>query len=38
MSLDLGLIYKTKGFLPEEVQLNEHFGVRLGLTLNLLKK
>jgi hypothetical protein len=38
VSLDLGAIYKTKGFLPEEVQLNEHFGVRLGCTLNLITK
>lgn len=38
VSLDLGMIYKTKGFLPEEVQLNEHFGVRLGCTLNLIPK
>jgi len=38
ISLDLGVIYKTKGFLPEEVQMKEHFGVRLGCTLNLLKR
>lgn len=38
VSLDLGAIYKTKGFLPEQVQLNEHFGVRLGCTLNLIKR
>lgn len=34
-SIDLGLIYKTKGFLPEEVYLNEHFGVRFGTTIQL---
>jgi hypothetical protein len=34
-SLDLGLIYKTKGFLPEEVHLDEHFGFRIGTTLRL---
>jgi hypothetical protein len=38
ISLDLGMICKTKGFLPEEVKLNEHFGLRLGFTLNLLQK
>ena len=38
ISLDLGLIYKTKGFLPEEVMMDKHFGLRLGCTLNLLKK
>jgi len=25
-SFDLGFIYKTKGFLPEEVNLKEYFG------------
>lgn len=34
-SIDLGLIYKTKGFLPEEVYLNEHFGVRIGTTIRI---
>lgn len=38
ISLDLGMICKTKGFLPEEVKLDEHFGLRLGFTLNLLQK
>lgn len=38
MSLDLGLNYKTYGFLPEEVYLKEHFGVRLGVTVNLIQK
>lgn len=32
-SLDLGMIYKTEGFLPEEIYLEQHFGVRLGTTL-----
>ncbi|MFH1050717.1 MAG: hypothetical protein V1779_07275 [bacterium] len=32
-SFDLGLLYKSKGFLPEELFLNEHFTVRLGTTL-----
>jgi hypothetical protein len=26
ISVDLGLIYKTAGFLPEEVKLQKHFG------------
>jgi hypothetical protein len=38
MSLDLGLNYKTYGFLPEEVYLKEHFGARLGVTINLIQK
>ena len=33
LSLDLGVIYKSAGFLPEETALGEHFGVRLGLSL-----
>jgi hypothetical protein len=32
-SIDLGLIYKTEGFLPEELNLGEHFGVRIGMSL-----
>jgi hypothetical protein len=27
------MIYKSAGFLPEEIALGEHFGVRLGLSL-----
>lgn len=34
VSIDLGLIYKTKGFLPEEVYLSKHFGFRLGTTFS----
>lgn len=34
-SVDLGFIYKTDGFLPEELYLKEHFGVRIGTTLRL---
>jgi hypothetical protein len=34
-SVDLGIVYKTKGFLPEELYLKEHLGVRLGTTLRL---
>lgn len=32
-SLDVGMIYKTEGFLPEEVYLEKHFGLRFGLAL-----
>jgi len=34
-SIDLGMIYKTKGFLPEELNLDEKFGVRFGTSLRL---
>lgn len=37
LSIDLGLNYKTAGFLPEEVIMKEHFGVRLGVTVNLVR-
>jgi hypothetical protein len=33
LSIDVGLIYKTIGFLPEEIELGEHLGVRFGLSL-----
>ncbi len=33
LSLDAGVIYKTVGFLPEELALGVHFGVRVGLSL-----
>lgn len=35
-SIDLGLIYKTKGFLPEEMFLDEHLGFRIGASFWLL--
>ena len=38
MSVDLGLNYKTKGFLPEEVVMDKHLGVRLGVTFNIAHK
>ncbi len=38
MSIDLGLNYKTVGFLPEEVIMKEHVGVRIGFTVNLIQK
>lgn len=34
-SVDLGMIYKTSGFLPEEVYLEEYFGVRIGTTIRI---
>jgi hypothetical protein len=34
-SFDLGLIYKSKGFLPEELYLKQHFGVRIGTSLRI---
>lgn len=30
LSIDAGIIYKTKGFLPEEIYLSHHIGIRLG--------
>jgi hypothetical protein len=35
LSLDSGMIYKTAGFLPEEMALDSHFGLRFGLSLGL---
>ena len=35
ISLDLGLIYKTAGFLPEEIDMQEHFGIRFGTSIVL---
>ncbi len=35
VSIDLGFIYKSKGFLPEEVNLSKHFGFRFGTTFSL---
>ncbi len=34
-SFDLGMIYKTEGFLPEELYFEEHFGLRIGTTIRL---
>jgi len=34
-SLDLGMIYKTEGFLPGELYMDEHFGIRLGTSVRL---
>jgi hypothetical protein len=33
VSLDIGLIYKSAGLLPEELAMDRHFGLRCGLTL-----
>ncbi len=35
LSLDLGLIYKTAGYLPEEIIMQEHFGIRIGTSIAL---
>lgn len=33
LSIDMGLIYKTAGYLPEEIYMRKHFGIRLGTSL-----
>ncbi len=38
LSVDLGVICKTAGFLPEEVVLDGHFGLRFGLSIGLRRK
>jgi hypothetical protein len=35
MSVNIGLIAKTQGFLPEEVMMNKHIGFRLGTSIRL---
>lgn len=35
ISLDFGLTYKTAGFLPEEIRMQKHFGMRLGTSIAL---
>ncbi len=35
ISVDLGFISKSKGFLPEEVYLSKHTGFRVGTTFNI---
>ena len=37
ISIDLGLTYKTAGFLPEEVKMQKHLGVRIGTSFALDK-
>ncbi len=34
-SINFGLLYKTIGFLPEELYLEEHFGLRVGTSIVL---
>ncbi len=33
LSFDVGMIYKTEGYLPEEVDMGRHWGLRFGFTL-----
>jgi hypothetical protein len=33
VSLNLGLIAKTNGFLPEEVVMDKHLGIRIGASI-----
>jgi len=35
LSVDVGMICKTVGFLPEETSLDKHFGLRFGLSFGL---
>ena len=35
LSLDVGMVGKTAGFLPEEIVLDSHLGFRFGLTMEL---
>lgn len=35
ISFDLGFLYKTRGFLPEDVALTERFGLRIGTTISI---
>ena len=37
LSLDLSLLAKTRGFLPEEVALDKHLGLRFGATVYLFE-
>jgi hypothetical protein len=37
VSLDLGFIYKTAGYLPEELVMEKHFGMRVGTSIALDK-
>jgi len=34
-SVDLGFKYKTKGFLPEDTRMEQHFGMRIGTTIRM---
>lgn len=33
IAFESGFIYKTKGYLPEELYLDEHFGIRIGTAI-----
>jgi hypothetical protein len=35
MAFESGFIYKTKGYLPEELYLEEYFGIRMGFSVLL---
>jgi len=35
MAIDVGVLGKTAGFLPEEMALNAHVGLRVGMTIGL---
>jgi len=35
LSIDLGMIYKSFGYLPEEIIMKNHFGVRFGTSIYL---
>jgi len=35
MAIEVGVLGKTAGFLPEEMALNAHVGLRVGMTLGL---
>jgi hypothetical protein len=35
LSINVGMIYKSAGFLPEEIVLGEHFGARFGFGIAL---
>jgi hypothetical protein len=35
ISVDLGFTWKTSGYLPEEIVMDRHFGVRIGTSIAL---
>jgi hypothetical protein len=38
LAVDVGIIYKTTGFLPEEISMDERFGLRFGLRLGFYRR
>jgi hypothetical protein len=38
LAVDVGMTYKTAGFLPEETVLESHWGVRFGLRLGIQRR